>query len=182
MMQMQVNLLPAQYRPKPAVRFWPVLLTIVLLLNLLIISSYWLSLQLELNSARSSLTSLQNEVNSLQRQVDEAEWKAQLADTVKSKSDYITLEETESILWFPLLEAVERAMVPGITLTAVNNIDSGEIRLTGTPRTITDVANFLGSLQAETDLNIVRLLGAVPGDSFQINMSTWSGREVQEDE
>lgn len=179
---MQINLLPVQYKPKPAVRFWPVLLTIVLMLNLLIISSYWLSLQLELNSAQSSLSAIENEVSSLQRQVDEAEWKAQLADTVSTKRDYIKLEETESILWFPLLEAIERAMLPGIALTTINSSDSGEIGLSGTPGTITDVANFLGSLQAETGLEIVHLLGVTPEESFQINLSGWYGREVQEDE
>ncbi|HCX79362.1 MAG TPA: hypothetical protein DG577_08105 [Firmicutes bacterium] len=181
-MQMQVNLLPAQYRPKPAVRFWPILLTIIFMLNSIALSLYWLRLQVEITRAQSSLNSLQSEVNSLQRSVDEAEWKSQLAADVQKKRDFLGTEVTESVLWHPILNAIERAMIPGVTITNLNCASGGVVSLGGNTETIRTVSEFLGSLQTKTELEVIRIHSAVPEGGFQITLKDWSGRVVDEDE
>lgn len=179
---MQVNLLPLQYRPKPSVRVWPVALTIALMLNLIIISSYWLTLQMDLAQINASLHAQEMEVANLRRQVEEAQWKEEMQSAIRVKADYIDLQTVEYKLWHPALAAIERAMVPGITLTSIRTDSSGEIVINGVPDRVETVAKFWGSLQAETCLEVVRLSTVDPGDSFSIFLREWYGREVETDD
>lgn len=176
---MQINLLPVHYRPKPAVRVWPIVVSVVLMLNLIIISSYWLSLLLELATVNSSISSLQAEANALQRQVDEAEWKSELAEEISIKVDYAYNMEAKAILWYPLLDAVERAMIPDLALKGLSGGSNGVVNINGATGKIESVAYFLGSLQTETRLEDVRFNSAAPNGSFQITMTGWYGREMQ---
>lgn len=181
-MQTQINLLPPHLRPKPQVRFWPILLATVLTLNLLFISTYWLTLQLELSGANNALHTMQNDVANLQRRVQDAQWKADLAQTVTDKTDYINIVDGDSILWHPGLLAIQRALVPEVTLDSISSGNTGDISLSGDSDTIKSVADFLGSLQAETGLEIVRFHNATPGGGFSITLTGWQGRVVEEDE
>jgi hypothetical protein len=179
---MQINLLPVQYRPKPAVRVWPVALTIALMLNLILTGSYWLTLTLNLTETNNDLHSVESTVANLQREVDEALWKEELQTAVKAKADYIRAQTEASILWHPALAALERAMIPGIYLTAVTFHSSGDINITGITDTVKTAAEFWGSLQAETGLEIVRMSTVTPGGNFNFILRGWYGREVPEDD
>jgi len=184
-MHMQVNLLPAQYRPKPPVRVWPVVLAVVLMLNLILTGSYWLTLQLNLTKVNNSISSVETQVSNLQRQVDEARWKSELEIAVQKKADYISAQLVKSTLWHPALTAIEKAMVPGIYLTEIT-CTAGNIKINGSADSIKDsyktIAAFLGSLQLETGVEIVRFINAEPPEKFSLYLSDWYGREVQEDE
>lgn len=181
-MQMQVNLLPVHHRPKPSVRLWPIIVTIVLTANLMLISLYWLTLNLELAGTRNDLHSVEQEILSLQRQVDEAQWKAELEVAVKNKGDYISGRLAQSILWHPAVAALERAMVPGVTFSNVQFLASGDISITGTTNKVKTVADLWGSVQAETELRIVRLSNAAPGGNFSMILRGWYGREREEEQ
>lgn len=183
-MQLQVNLLPKQYRPKPAVRIWPVVLTIVLVLNIIGMGSWWLFLQLDLAASQTDHTLINNEVAKLEHQVLELESAAVLQTTVLAKRNFISERIDDSICWYPLLEAIERAMVPGVSLTAIAASSTGDVSLGGTTDTVKSVADLLGSLQMETGLSVVRASAVMPEGPFQLSMQEWSGREpeVPEDE
>lgn len=180
-MHMQVNLLPPQYRPKPPVRVWPVVLAVVLMLNLILTGTYWLTLQLNLTKVNNSISSVEAQVSNLQRQVDEARWKSELEIAVQKKADYITAQLAKSILWHPALTAIEKAMVPEIVLTEIT-CTAGNIKINGSADRFKSVAAFLGSLQLETGVEIVRFISAEPPEKFSLYLSDWYGREVQEDE
>lgn len=177
-MQMQVNLLPAQYRPKPPVRLWTVVVTLILMLNLIAISSYWLTLHLQLTNTRSDLASLRSEVNSLQRQVSDAQWRADLENSVATKSDYVRTKTDQLILWHPALDAIERAVVPGVLVSSLSTSDNGNIVITGYTEAVKSVALFLCSLQAETGLEDVRFQAAEPEGVWHITLTGWRGREL----
>lgn len=177
-MQMQVNLLPKQYRPKPPVRLWTVIVTLILMLNLIAISSYWLTLHLQLTNTRSDLASLQSEVNSLQRQVSDAQWRADLENSVATKSEYVRTKTDQSILWHPALDAIERAVVPGVLVSSLSTSDNGNIVITGYTEAVKSVALFLCSLQAETGLTDVRFQAAEPEGVWHITLTGWRGREL----
>ena len=180
-MHMQVNLLPAQFRPKPPVRIWPVVLAVVLMLNLIITSSYWLTLHLSLIKVNNSINSMEVQVSNLQRQVDEAHWKTELEIAVQEKADYISAQLAQLTLWHPALTAIENAMVPKIRLTEIT-CAAGNIKINGSTESFKSVAAFLGSLQQETDVEIVRFISAEPPEKFSLYLFDWYRREVPEDE
>ena len=184
-MKLQVNLLPVHYRPKPSVRLWPILLTVVLMLNLIVLATYWFTLQAEIVDARSEVSSLESKLGILERQVAQQEWKMVLAENVAAKATYIGSIDEENILWVPLLTAFERAMVPGVSLTSFNTSRDGDVSMAGNTTSLAAVADFLGSLQAETGLADIRFHQAAPEGIFQITFSGWTGRywdETEEDD
>lgn len=175
-MHLQVNLLPKAFRPQPAVRIWPVLLTILFSLNIVAIGSWWLFLQLDLAASQTSYALLNDEVAKLEQRVQEAEAAAQLESEVAAKRQYIATTIAESICWHPLLEAIERAMVPGLTLEGIAASETGDVAIGGVTDTIKSVADFLGSLQLETGLPVIRVSSIAPEASFQLLLESWSGR------
>jgi len=179
-MQMQINLLPVQYRPKPPVRPWPIAITIALMLNLIIISSYWLTLHFDLSQTKSDVHVLENEIATIQRRVDEAQWKAELEANVKSKANYIDAQLVASRLWNPALSAIERAMVPGLVIEVLDCSSSGDISISGVTDSVEVAADFWGSLQVETGLDIVRMNYIAPHEEFSVLLHAWYGREVQD--
>ena len=181
-MKLQVNLLPVHYRPKPSVRLWPILLTVVLMLNLIVLATYWVTLQVEIADARNEVNSLESELGILERRVAEQEWKMVLVENVAAKAAYIDSINEENILWVPLLAAFERAMVPGMSLTSFNTSQDGNVSMAGTTTSLAAVADFLGSLQAETGLPDIRFHQAAPEGTFQITFSGWTGRSLGETE
>lgn len=180
-MQMQVNLLPAQYRPKPPVRLLPIIVAVALMANLLVLSLYWLTIHLELNRAKSDLAALQSEVNHLQRQVNDAEWKAKLLDDVRVKGDFVRSQTNQAILWYPMLEAVERAMMPDMLINTLNATADGNVAIGGEAWNVTPVAFFLSSVQQETGLEYVRFHVAEPEGIWQVTLTNWFGREIGEE-
>lgn len=181
-MQLQVNLLPREYRPKPAVRIWPVLLTILFALNIVGMGSWWFFLQLDLSASRTALALMNDKVSALERQVEEAEAAAALQNEVDAKREYIAMKIADSRCWHPLLEAVERAMVPGTCLKSVSASETGDVAIAGETDTVKSVADLLGSLQAETGLPVIRISSVTPEGAFQVTLHGWSGREVPENE
>lgn len=179
-MPIQVNLLPSQHRPQPSVRFLPVLITIVLTVYLLSISIYWLTLYLDLTETKSKVLSVENEISQLQNRVNENVWKEELQDTVFSHKKFLETEIAASILWHPACAAVERAMVPGLLLEALDFSTSGDIRMSGRVNTVETAAKFWGSIQAESGLEVVRLSTITPGERFEMFLRSWYGREVAE--
>lgn len=181
-MQLQVNLLPRQHRPKPAVRIWPVLLTVVLALNMVGMGSWWLFLQLDLAGSRSDLVMKNDEVAQLEQKVQEAEAAAVLQSQVEVKREFIAISIAESRLWHPMLEAAERAMVPGLYFHGMVASDTGDVTIAGNTDSVKSVANLLGSLQTETGLPVIRVGSVTPEGTFQIMLQGWSGREEDADE
>lgn len=181
-MQMQINLLPVHYRPKPPVRLWPVIITIALVVNLLLISVYWLTLYLDLTETQTNLRTTEQEVANLQRQVDEAQWKADLELAVKKKGDYIQGAVDEHFIWHPVVAALERAMVPGVRLDTVQFLASGDVNITGRTDTVKLAADFWGSIQAETGLKIVRLTTVQAESSFNMILRGSDGWPLEQEE
>lgn len=181
-MQLQVNLLPKHNRPKPAVRIWPVVLVIAFVLNIIGMASWWLFLQLDLVSSISTLQIKTEEVQQLEVQVQEAEAVAVLEAEVAAKRDFIRETIAVSPCWHPMLEAVERAMVPGLSIRGITASETGDVTIGGDTDTVKSVADFLGSLQVETGLPVIRISSATPESAFQLTLEAWSGREVEEDE
>lgn len=181
-MRLQVNLLPVQYRPQPPVRLLPILITVVLMLNLIAISIYWVTLSLGVSEANSKLSSLNSELRRVEQRVADAAWKSQLASDVALKEDYVNEITSEHRVWIPLLEAIERAMLPGIKISGMNVAREGQVSMTGETDSLAAVAEFLGSLQVETGLEIVRFHAAEAGGSFQVSMRYWNGVEVEEEQ
>ena len=181
-MKLQVNLLPVHYRPKPPVRLWTILITVVLMLNLIGISSYWVTLYLGVSDANAKLSSLKSELIRVEQRVADVEWKSQLASDVARKEDYVNEITSEYIVWNPLLKAIERAMVPGITISGMNVAREGQVSMTGETDSLAAVANFLGSLQVETKMEIVRFHAAEAEGSFQVSMRYWNGVEVEDEQ
>ena len=181
-MQLQVNLLPKENRPKPAVRIWPVLLTIIFTLNIVGMGSWWLFLQLDHAASLSALMIKTGEVEQLVQRVQEAESAAALQNEVIAKREFISESIAGSICWHPLLEAVERAMVPEVTIVSFSASDSGDVSIAGETDTVKSVADLLGSLQAETGVPVIQLSSVTPEGPFQLTMEGWSGREVPEGE
>ena len=110
----------------------------------------------------------EQEVANLQRQVDEAQWKADLELAVKKKGDYIQGAVDEHFIWHPVVAALERAMVPGVRLDTVQFLASGDVNITGRTDTVKLAADFWGSIQAETGLKIVRLTTVQAESSFNM--------------
>ncbi len=178
-MQLQVNLLPKQYRPKPAVRIWPVILTLVFVLNIIGMGSWWLFLQLDLAASLVNLALINDEIGKLEYQVQDMESAAVLQTAVLAKREFISGRIDESIYWHPFLNAVERAMVPGVQLNGIAASNSGDVSLGGMTDTVKSVADLLGSLQDETGLPVIRASSITPEGPFQISLQEWSGREVE---
>lgn len=181
-MQLQVNLLPREYRPKPAVRIWPVMLTIIFALNIVGMGSWWFFLQLDLSASQTALVLMNDKVANLEHQVEEAEAAAILQDEVIAKREFIASTIAESRCWHPLLEAVNRAMVPGICFQSISASEAGDVAIAGETDTVKSVADLLGSLQVETGLPVIRVNSVIPESSFQITLQGWSGREAPENE
>jgi Tfp pilus assembly protein PilN len=179
-MQMQVNLLPAQYRPKPQVRLWPIALTIALMLNLIIISTYWLTLQLDLSATRASVQSMENDIANLQRRIDDVQWKADLKAAVVQKSDYISSQVLESVLWSPALEVIEDSLIPGVVINSISFSGDGSISITATVDSIKTAVDYWASVQTKTGLEGIWLSNAPAEGSISISMTGWYGREVEE--
>jgi Tfp pilus assembly protein PilN len=179
-LQMQVNLLPIQYRPKPQVRFWPIALTIALMLNLIIISTYWLTLQLDLSATKSSIHSLESDMANLQKRIDDLQWKADLEKAVAQKSGYISSRVLESVLWSPALDVIEDSLIPGVVITSINFSGDGSIDISAEVDSIKTAVDFWASLQTRTGLEGVWLYSAPAEGSISINMTGWYGREVAE--
>ena len=139
---MQVNLLPIQYRPKPQVRFWPIALTIALMLNLIIISTYWLTLQLDLSATKSSIHSLESDMANLQKRIDDLQWKADLEKAVAQKSGYISSRVLESVLWSPALDVIEDSLIPGVVITSINFSGDGSIDISAEVDSIKTAVDF----------------------------------------
>jgi len=180
-MQMQVNLLPAKYQAKPQVRLWPVVLTLVLVMNLIVISAYWVFLQLDLAKINSEIHTLENDIDILQRRVDEAQWKADLESAVAVKSGFIETELSSYILWNPGMTAIERSMVNGLFIESVDFSSTGDINIGGIADSVKTAADFWGSLHAETGLEIIRMNYIEPHEEFIVTLQGWLGREVHED-
>lgn len=181
-MQLQINLLPAHYRPKPPVRLWPVIITVALTVNLLLISVYWLTLYLDLSETQTTLRSVEQEVTNLQRQVDEAQWKAELEVAVKKKGSYIQGKKDEYVRWHPVVAALERAMVPGVVLNNVQFLASGDVNIMGKADKVKLAADFWGSVQAETGLQIVRLITTEPEGNFNMILRGSAGWALEDEE
>lgn len=181
-MQLQVNLLPKENRPKPAVRIWPVLLTIIFTLNIVGMGSWWLFLQLDHAASLSALMIKTGEVEQLEQRVQEAESAATLQNEVIAKREFISNRVATSIYWHPLLEAVERAMVPGVTIVSFSASESGDVSIAGETDTVKSVADLLGSLQAETGLPVILISSVAPEGSYLLTLEGWNGREVPEGE
>lgn len=174
-MSLQVNLLPKAYRPKPSLRAWPVILAVIFLVNMLGMGLWWGFLQLDLSSVRTDIQLKENEVRQLDRQVKEAEAAAVLENKVKSKAAFIDQALTSSPHWQPLFEAIERAMVPNVVITSISATANGNVAIFGTCDTAKSVADFLGSLQAETGLGVIRITKIIPGGDFDLVLEGWSG-------
>lgn len=181
-MQLQVNLLPKGNRPKPSVRFWPILLTIVFTLNIVGMGSWLMFLQLDLSASQTNLTLLNNEVAKLEHKVEMAEAAAVLENEISVKREFISSSISESRYWHPLLEAIESAMVPGANLTVFAASESGDVTIGGETDTVKSVAELLGSLQVATGLPVIRVGSVIPEGTFQLTLRDWSGREVPEGE
>ena len=181
-MQLQVNLLPKENRPKPAVRIWPVVLAIIFSLNIVGIGSWWLFLQLDLAASQTNLALMNNEVTKLEQQVQSAEVAIVLQSEVLAKREFIDKSIATSRRWYPLLQAVERAMVPEILISGISASVTGDVAIGGETDTVKSVADLLGSMQLETGLPVIRVSSVAPGISFQLMLKDWSGREVPEDE
>ncbi|MGI6365602.1 MAG: PilN domain-containing protein [Bacillota bacterium] len=179
-MQMQVNLLPAQYRPKPQVRLWPIALTIALMLNLIIISTYWLTLQLDLSATRASVQSLENNIANLQRRIDDVQWKADLKAAVAQKSDYISGQVLGSVLWSPALDVIEDSLIPGVVINSISFSGDGSISITATVDSIKTAVDYWASVQTKTGLEGIWLSNAPAEGGISISMTGWYGREVEE--
>lgn len=180
-MPLQVNLLPREHRPKPAVRIWPVLLAIVFTINIVGMGSWWLFLQLDLAASLTELAIISNDVVQLDQQVQEAEAAAVLQTGVQVKRDYINNVIASSRCWHPFLDALEGAMVPGVSINNFSAAATGAVTLAGTSDSVESVTDFLGSLQVKTGLPVVRVSSIVPEGSFQIALEGWTGREIQEE-
>lgn len=181
-MQLQVNLLPREYRPKPAVRIWPVMLTIIFALNIVGMGSWWFFLQLDLSASQTALVLMNDKVANLERKVEEAEAAAVLQNEVVAKREFIASTIAESCCWHPLLDSIEKAMVPGICLESISASETSDVAIAGKTDTVKSVADLLGSLQAETGLSVIRISSVSPEGSFQITLQGWTGREAQENE
>lgn len=177
-MQLQVNLLPREFRPKPVVRIWPVLLTILFALNIVGMGAWWFFLQLDLSASKTALALMNDKVANLERQVEEAEAAAVLQNEVVAKREFIAQTIAESRCWHPLLDSIELAMVPGICLQSISASESGDVAIAGETDTVKSVADLLGSLQVETGLSVIRISSVTPGSSFQITLQDWTGREA----
>lgn len=181
-MQLQVNLLPKEHRPKPAVRIWPVLLTVIFALNIVGMGTWWLFLQLDLVASATDLVLKSNEVVKLEEQVREAEAGAVLQTEVAAKREFIANSIAGSRCWHPLLLAIERSLVPEVTILGIVGADSGDVAIGGETDTVKSVADFMGSLQAETGLPVVRVGSVTPEGPFNMLLMGWSGREVLQNE
>ncbi len=181
-MRLQVNLLPVQYRPKPPVRLLPILIALVLTLNLIGISAYWVTFYLGVADAERKLSSLQSDLRRVEQRVADAEWKAELESDVARKEGFVNEITSAHLVWNPLLTAIERAMVPGIKISGMNVAREGQVSMTGETDTLASVADFLGSLQVETDMEIVRFHAAEAEGSFQVSMRYWRGLEAEDEE
>lgn len=181
-MQLQVNLLPPENRPKPAVRIWPVLLVVIFALNIVGMGTWWLFLQLDLLNSVSNMLVVNDEVAKLEQRVQEAEAVAVFESEVAAKREFINGSIASSSYWHPLLEAIERSMVPGVTIMGVAASETGDVAIGGETDTVKSVADLLGSLQAETGLPVIRAGSVTPEGSFNLVLLDWSGREVPEDE
>ncbi|MTI94920.1 MAG: hypothetical protein FH749_05440 [Firmicutes bacterium] len=181
-MQLQVNLLPKQFRPQPSLRPIPVLITIILLINAMALAGWWVLLEVNLGTLRSDLDSLESSIASLERKIADAEWAAELEDSVMAKADYIQMKVVESKLWNPSLTSVEQAMENEVILSGFRGTPDGAIVLSGYTPSITAVANMLGSLHQETGLRVVHYNSATVDGSFQLTLSGWHGREVPEED
>lgn len=179
-MPMQVNLLPGQYRPKPPVRVWPLALTIALMLNLIIISTYWLTLQLDLSATRASIQSLENDIANLQRRIEDAHWKADLKAAVAQKTEYIDSQIVGSVLWSPALEVIEDSLIPGVVLDSISFSGDGSISITANVDSIKTAVDFWASVQTKAGLEGIWLSSAPAEGKISISMTGWYGREAKE--
>lgn len=180
-MPMQVNLLPAQYRPKPQVRLWPVILTVFLMLNLIFTGTYWLTLQLELADVRRNVKLVEDEAANVQRLIDEAQWKADYKAAVERKADYIETQTVESVLWSSALDVIEDSLIPGVVITSISFSGQGVISLSANVDSIKTAVDFWASLQTRTGLEGIWLSQAPAEGSISISMTGWYGREVAEE-
>jgi len=124
---------------------------------------------------------MQNEVNVLQRKIDDGDWKAQLASEVNKKLEFVSIVEDGTIIWHPLLKDIESAMVPGVTVSALVFSNLGDIHLSGNTDSLKSIADFLGSIQTQTGLEVIRFHNASAGGGFQITMKGYR-QGVLEDE
>lgn len=181
-MGMQVNLLPAQYRPKPPVRVWPIVLTIVLTVNLILTGTYWLTLFLDQGSLRTKVQAQESENTNIQRCIDELQWKAELKVSVERKAGYISKQIADSILWSPALTVIEDSLLPGVVITSINLSGDGNISLSAQVDSIKTAIDFWASLQTRTGLEGIWLYNAPAEGSISISMRGWYGREADGNE
>jgi Tfp pilus assembly protein PilN len=174
-MSLLVNLLPKAYRPKPSLRAWPVILAVIFLVNVLGMGLFWGFLQLDLASIRTDIQLKENQIRQLDRQVKDAEAAAVLEAKVKAKAAFIDKALISSPHWQPLFEAIERALLPGVRLTSITATANGTVSIFGYCDTAKSVADFMGSLQAETGLDVIRITRIIPGVEFDIVLEGWSG-------
>lgn len=181
-MAMQVNLLPTRYRPQPQVRLWPIILTVVLSLNLIITGTFWLTLHLDLGETRSKLQGVNNEIASMQRRIDESQWKADLKDAVERKTKFISDQISGSVLWSPALSVIESSLIPGVVVSSVGFSGDGAISLTAAVDSIEIALNFWASLQTATGLDGIWLYSVPAEGEVSFSFSGWYGREVSANE
>ena len=181
-MPMQVNLLPTQFRPQPQVRIWPVVLTVVLMVNLLLTGTYWLTLFLDLGSTRNQQQSLESEIANIERRIEEAHWRADLKTAVERKSKFISDQIVDSVLWSPALTTIEQSLIPGVVLTSIGFSGEGSISITATVDSIKTAVDFWASLQTRTGLEGIWLNNAPAEGSIGIGFTGWYGREVPADD
>lgn len=181
-MQLQVNLLPTQYRPQPQVRLWPVILTLVLTLNLIITGTYWLTLRLDLAETRTLIQSQETEIANTELRVEEAQWRADLQVAVEKKTEFITTQITDSILWSPALTMIEQSLIPGVVISSISCSGEGSISVSATVDSIKTAMDFWASLQASSGKEGIWLSNAPAGGTISLSFTGWYGREVPEDE
>lgn len=181
-MALQVNLLPAQYRPQPPVRIWPVVLTVILSLNLILTGTYWLTLHLDKNTLESQIQSQENDNINTQRRIDENQWKAELKEAVVQKDRFIDEQITASVLWSSALTVIESSLIPGVVITSISLSGEGAISVTATVDGIKTAMDFWASLQAATGREGIWLYNAPAKGDISLSLVGWYGREAPTDE
>ena len=180
-MQMQVNLLPSHLRPKPQVRLLPVLIASVLLLSVIGMGTYWLILSLDLAGTRTEIKDQELNIAAIERGIEDNLWKQTLKDNVATKEDFLKEQTMESVLWYPALDLIEQALLPGVQVETIVFMGSGRISIDALVDKIKTGADFWASLQAQFNMEDIWVYTISEAKSINLTLNDWSGREVVED-